>query len=193
MEKEKIIIANAQPHQASDIASLIMLAMNHDCCRYFAGPNHTLNDFHQLMTRLVQRNDSQYSFLHTLVALDDNQVIGCCVSYEGGRLRALRQAFIDEALNSFGIDYSGMNDETQAGELYVDSLAVDARYQGQGIATALLNATCKKAEALGLPVGLLVDKGNPDAERLYHRLGFHYIDDGEWGSHPMKHLQKKIQ
>ena len=45
MEKEKIIIANAQPHQASDIASLIMLAMNHDCCRYFAGPNHTLNDF----------------------------------------------------------------------------------------------------------------------------------------------------
>ena len=53
MEKEKIIIANAQPHQASDIASLIMLAMNHDCCRYFAGPNHTLNDFHQLMTRLV--------------------------------------------------------------------------------------------------------------------------------------------
>ena len=145
------------------------------------------------MIRLVQRNDSQYSFLHTLLLWMIIKSFGCCVSYEGGRLRALRQAFIDEALNSFGIDYSGMNDETQAGELYVDSLAVDARYQGKGIATALLNATCKKAEALGLPVGLLVDKGNPDAERLYHRLGFHYVDV-ESGAHiPMKHLQKKIQ
>ena len=86
-----------------------------------------------------------------------------------------------------------MKDETQAGELYVDRLAVDARCQGKGIATAFLNPTCKKAESLGLPVGLLVDKGNPDAERLYHRLGFHYVDDGEWGSHPMKHLQRKIQ
>lgn len=187
-----IRIEKAQPLQASAIASLIMLAMNHACCQYFAGPHHTLSDFQQLMSRLVERRDSQYSYLHTLVALNGNEVIGCCVSYEGEKLHALRRAFIDEALASFGIDYSAMEDETQAGELYIDSLAVDARYQGRGIATALLKATCEKALALHLPVGLLVDKGNPAAERLYTRLGFRYVNDATWGSHPMKHLQKSF-
>ena len=192
MMMNNIKIENAQPQQAPDIASLIMLAMNHACCQYFAGPHHTLSDFHQLMTRLVERHDSQYSYLHTIVALDGKDVIGCCVSYEGGRLHALRRAFIDEVLASFGIDYSDMEDETQAGELYIDSLAVDAHYQGKGIATALLKATCEKAFALRLPVGLLVDKGNPAAERLYTRLGFRYVNDASWGSHPMKHLQKSF-
>ena len=187
-----IRIEKAQLLQASAIASLIMLAMNHACCQYFAGPHHTLSDFHQLMIRLVERRDSQYSYLHTLVALNGNEVIGCCVSYEGEKLHTLRRAFIDEALASFGIDYSAMEDETQAGELYIDSLAVDARYQGRGIATALLKATCEKALALHLPAGLLVDKGNPAAERLYTRLGFCYVNDATWGSHPMKHLQKSF-
>lgn len=187
-----IRIEQAQPQQASAIASLIMLAMNHACCQYFAGPHHTLSDFQQLMIRLVERRDSQYSYLHTLVALDGNEVIGCCVSYEGEKLHALRRAFIDEALASFGIDYSGMEDETQAGELYIDSLAVDARYQGRGIATALLKATCEKALTLHLPAGLLVDKGNPAAERLYTRLGFRYVNDATWGSQLMKHLQKSF-
>lgn len=83
MMMNNIKIEKAQPQQASDIASLIMLAMNHACCQYFAGPHHTLSDFHQLMTRLVERHDSQYSYLHTIVALDGKDVIGCCVSYEG--------------------------------------------------------------------------------------------------------------
>ena len=46
MMMNNIKIENAQPQQASDIASLIMLAMNHACCQYFAGPHHTLSDFH---------------------------------------------------------------------------------------------------------------------------------------------------
>ena len=45
---------------------------------------------------------------------------------------------------------------------------------------------------MGLPaVGLLVDKGNPLAEKLYARVGFGYVDDNEWGGHPMRHLQMK--
>ena len=39
-------IENARKEQAAQIARLIMLAMNHDCCQYFAGPDHTLDDFH---------------------------------------------------------------------------------------------------------------------------------------------------
>mgnify|MGYP000912830543 FL=1 len=77
----------------------------------------------------------------------------------------------------------------QAGELYIDSLCVDHDYRGQGIASALLQATIDKAKQFHLPtVGLLVDHGNPKAEHLYHRLGFIYANDARWGGHDMKHL-----
>ena len=118
---------------------------------------------------------------------------GVCVSYDGSDLHRLREAFVSAARKAFGRDFSSMTDETQAGELYIDSIAVESRYRGQGIAGQLLDATKQKARLLGLPaVGLLVDKGNPDAERLYLRHGFEYVGDNTWGGHPMKHLQYKI-
>lgn len=58
----KIKIENATPDMASHIASLIMEAMNAECCQNFAGPKHTLVDFHRMMTRLVEMEDSQYSY-----------------------------------------------------------------------------------------------------------------------------------
>ena len=38
-------------------------------------------------------------------------------------------------------------------------------------------------------IGLLVDKDNPLAEKLYVAQGFRYVGDTTWGGHPMKHLQ----
>ena len=59
------------------------------------------------------------------------------------------------------------------------------------LAVRLLNAT-SKALQMNIPaVGLLVDKANPRAERLYTRVGFCYVNDSEWGGHAMKHLQKR--
>lgn len=188
-------ILPARKEQAAQIARLIMLAMNHDCCQYFAGPNHTLDDFHRMMTRLVEREDSQYSYQNTEVAMaDDGALIGICVTYDGGQLHRLRKAFVSEALESFGIDYSNMDDETQAGELYADSMAVVEKYRNQGIASALLRSAAQKAARMQLPaVGLLVDAGNPGAERLYRQVGFEYVNDTEWGSHPMHHMQLKVR
>lgn len=188
-----IKITNATKQQAGTIATLIMLAMNHECCKNFAGDKHTLEDFHKMMTRLVEREDSQYSYKNTLVALDEESiaVIGICVSYDGADLHTLRKAFIEEALNQFGIDYSGIDDETGKGELYIDSLAVDERFRKRGIASALLKATLEKAKALNIRLtGLLVDCGNPKAEQLYARLGFKFVNGTAWGGHKMKHLQR---
>ena len=87
------------------------------------------------------------------------------------------------------MDHSGIDDETGAGEYYIDSLCVAAPYRKQGIATALIKAVIRKAGSLGMPsVGLLVDSGNPKAEHLYTQVGFRYLDDNVWGGHPMRHL-----
>ena len=187
-------IVPASIEQAESIASLIMLAMNHECCQNFAGPSHTLEDFHRMMTTLVRRDDSQYSYRNAMVALDDNttdghpMVAGVIVGYDGADLHRLRETFLQAAKEFLGQDFRGMDDETQAGEYYIDSLAVNESYRHQGLATLLLKKLIDQ-KGQRQPVGLLVDKGNPGAERLYRSLGFEYVNDATWGGHEMRHLQ----
>ena len=190
----KINIEMATADMASHIASLIMEAMNPQCCQNLAGPNHTLVDFHCMMGKLVAMEDSQYSYLNTITAMTSDGILaGICVAYDGDKLKSLRRRFVEAALVAFGIDYSGMADETEEGEFYLDSLAVSSKYRGKGIATQLIQAAIEKARELGMPaVGLLVDKSNPQAEALYTRLGFEYVNDATWGGHPMKHLQYRF-
>ena len=184
-----IAIQPATREQAADIANLIMTAMTADCCLNFCGEGRGLDDFRRMMTLLVERDDSQYSYRNTLVAVEADKVVGIATSYDGAQLHRLRRAFIDAAKEHLNRDHSGMDDETQAGELYLDSLAVLPDYRRRGIARRLLQATADRAKAQHLPcVGLLVDQGNPAGERLYRSVGFRYANDSHWGGHPMKHL-----
>lgn len=184
-----IEIREAQKNQAQEIASLIMMAMTDECCQYFCGDGYGLEDFRRMITMLVEREDSQYSYKNTLLALDGDKVVGVSVSYDGGRLHQLRKVFVETAKKYVGKDHSGIDDETQAGELYLDSLAVQPEYRRQGIAKRLIMATKERAEKMELPcVGLLVDKGNPSGEALYTSVGFQYANDSHWGGHEMKHL-----
>lgn len=190
MKNAQITIRKGKPDDASRIASLIIMAMTEECCLYFCGEKHTIDDFHEAMTTLALRTDSQYSYLNTLCAVDEkDNIVGVCTSYDGALLHQLRKAFIDTAWERWGMDHSNMPDETQAGELYIDSLAVDPEYRGMGIAKQLLEATIQKSREMNLPAtGLLVDTGNPRAELLYNKVGFRVVDTNTWGGHPMKHM-----
>ena len=184
-----IEIKRAHKEQSAEIARLIMIAMTDECCLYFCGEGYGLTDFHKMMTSLVERTDSQYSYKNALVAMDNDKLVGVAVSYDGALLHELRQVFIEVASEQIGKDHSLIDDETQAGELYLDSLAVIPEYRRQGIAQRLLKATKEKANQMKIPcVGLLVDKGNPVGESLYLSVGFRYVNDNQWGGHPMKHL-----
>ena len=184
-----IRIRKAERRQASEIARLIMMAMTDECCLHFCGAGHGLKDFHRMMSELVGRTDTQYSFENTLVAMDGERLAGIAVAYDGGRLHELRRAFIDASFQQLGKDNSDIDDETQAGELYLDSLAVIPEYRRQGIALRLIEACRQRATEMGLPhLGLLVDKGNPSGEALYAAAGFRYAGDSQWGGHPMSHL-----
>lgn len=190
----KIIIQPAIREQAESIAQLIMTAMTDECCLFFIGENQTLDDFKQAMICLVNDEQSQYSYTNTLVAVHNNDVVGICLSYDGKDLRFLRSKFIEIAKVRFNRDFADMNDETQEGELYVDSLAVKKSFREKGIAQKLLKATIEKARNLHINhVGLLVDCNNPLAEKLYSKVGFQYVNDSSWGGHSMKHLQYHIE
>ena len=62
-----------------------------------------------MMTMLIEREDSQYCYRNTLVVMDGDQVVGISVSYDGGKLRELRLAFIEAAKEYLGKDHSKVN------------------------------------------------------------------------------------
>ncbi len=189
-----IQVRDGRREDAAAIAALVAEAMSAECCRHYHGARHTLDAFVAMLAELAAREDTQYSFRNTLCATDAaGRVVGICVCYDGGDLLRLRRPFISEVLARFGRDFSCMPAETEAGEVYVDSLAVVDDMRGRGIARMLMDAAEQRGRARGIPcVGLLVDRANPRAERLYVRWGFSYVGDRDWGGHTLKHLQKRL-
>ena len=61
----------------------------------------------------------------------------------------------------------------------IAGLQVDPARQSQGIGTAVINDILDEGRRTGLPVELDVSKENPNAERLYTRLGFHRIGEND--------------
>ena len=81
-----------------------------------------------------------------------------------------------------------IDDETDSGEFYIDTLAVLPEYRGRGIASELLRASIRRAEAIGKPAGLLVDKENTRARRLYENIGFRKVGERPFCYVMMDHL-----
>lgn len=146
-----------------------------------------------LFQNLAEREDSQYSYKNTLICEIDKSVAGVLVAYDGAKLIQLREALYDEIYKMGLREPIGLTDETEPGEFYIDSLAVFDEYRGRGIATRLIEAAKVKALSLNIEkLGLLVDKENPNAAKLYAKLDFKYIEDKLFLGHKMEHMQKQI-
>ncbi len=189
----EILIRDARKSDAAMLARVIMMGVGEEISNAFAGPDHTLEDVHRLFTRLCEMEDSQYSYRNALVATTpDGEFAGGLIGYDGSRLYALRKPFFKVAEEELGYHLEGeIRDETSPDEFYFDSLAVMPQWRGQGVASKLLNAMSKRAEATGKPAGLLVDKDNHSARRLYEKCGFEYVDDRPFADVMMDHLQKR--
>lgn len=183
-------IIEARKSDAPLIARSIMDAVGMEICENLAGNDRTLADVERLFTGLAEREDSQYSYLNTLVAVDDDgKSVGVVVSYDGARLYDLRKAFFEQVKKELGRSLDDVDDETDPGEFYIDTLSVLPEYHGQGVATALLKGAIRRAAEAGKPAGLLVDKDNHRARRVYERVGFRQVGERPFCYVMMDHLQ----
>ena len=182
-------IIPARRTDARMIAKAVMMAVGDEICRDFAGNDHTMADVEALFTELAEMEDSQYSFINTLVALDEEgNVAGLCIGYDGAKLHTLRERFFETAKRRLHRDMTGMDDETTPDEFYLDTLAVWPAYRGKGLGAKLLLAQTARGHAIGKPAGLLVDKTNPKAEALYRKLGFEPDGERPFAGVVMNHL-----
>lgn len=155
------------------------------CCALHTHPSEAFLDY---VAREVcsRESDILYSYRNALLALVDGRPVGLCLCYdgEGYHERRLRTFALfeqapseDSESDEPDMDLEHAEDETQAGEYYIDSLAVLPEYRGLGIARQLMQAQIEHGRSLGLPSTLLVDPDNPPALRLYESLGFRYHSD----------------
>lgn len=179
MENIQIEIRKAQPDEAGFIALMVAMALGSDEQHWLYG----------VFKELAGREQSQYSYRNTIVAMVDGKTVGAIVGYDGDRLCELREPI-------FGLiqEYTGssidIEDETDGGEFYIDSFAVLPEYRSRGVGRRLLCAMRDMAIGEGHGrVGLLVDFDNPRAEALYNSLGFVRVKPKMFLGHPMWHLQ----
>lgn len=184
-----MIIRRAKPEDSSMISTHILLAME-DIAYHFIGEKSREKAF-QLMNSLVQEEANQYSYRNCWVAVLDNDIVGTAVVYDGALLNELRKPVETKIQTMFNRSFNP-EDETQAGEYYIDCVGVSQNQQGKGIGSAIFQFLIeeyvhKRKETLGL----LVDIDNPDAKRLYLKLGFEFIGEKNLVGKKMEHLQYK--
>jgi len=165
-----IQIRKAQSTEATEIAKLMLLAMR-DIVYSFIGEENEQRAIRFLQS-MISKKGNQYSFENIVVAEHDSILIGQICCYPGKDVFQLRKPILAELAQNYGRKID-LELETQAGEVYIDSLAVSPLARGRGIGKMLLlyaiDRYCKRQNSL---LGLLVDRDNPNAKKLYLQLGF---------------------
>ena len=188
MGQDADMIRRARKEEAAQIAELFMLAWPVD--EILESNGLTYEQLLESMTAIAAAEETIYSYENTIVAEADGKVVGAMCAYDGADYQRLKQPIVDV----LGAD-SGFAQlkETEAGEFYLDSIGVLPEYRERGIASRIIEAQCEHAASLGHKVaGLIVDVDKPQAEALYARLGFRYLDDKDFFGHVMKHMVKNL-
>lgn len=163
-------IRKAKPEDSDRLAALTIQAME-DMAFQFVGKNDW-NEALELFKFFISKKSNQYSFENCLVAVESDEITGSITAYDGSKLNQLRKPFLNyikEKYNYIKIP----EDETEAGELYIDTVSVSANHQRKGIGQKLIEAMIEKAKNDGFKkVGLLVDVENLSAKKLYQKIGF---------------------
>lgn len=182
-------IRRASSQDSANIANLVIHAME-DIIYSFIGEK-SMEKSIVFLTGLIQEKGNQYSFENCWIAADEDDVLAAVIVYDGGKLNELRQPVAERIKIMFNRPLVA-EDETEAGEYYIDCLAVNVNAQGKGIGSEILNflineyvITQKKT------LGLLVDNDNPRARNLYLKLGFQFIKHKSLAGKTLAHLQIK--
>lgn len=166
-----LTIRPAQQDDAAVVPEIMLQAMEDIIFRFIQKEDK--KEAIRFLTDLFQQTGNLYSHENTFVAVDpEDNVMGSLTGYNGDHFIALRQPILELIQKQYANDLIP-EPETTGQEFYIDSVAVSTAARGQGLGTELLKHAIKHAKNQGFKqIGLLVDLDNPNAKKLYERLGF---------------------
>ncbi|GHO89585.1 GNAT family N-acetyltransferase [Dictyobacter formicarum] len=184
-------IRPARPEDAPLVVPLFIQAMD-DIASTLAGSEQP-HEVQAFMTTFFQLPGNRLSYQNTLVAEEDQQVVGVLILYHGNQAAALDQPIIARLRELKNDPNITLDKEAEEDEWYIDTLSVSPRYGGRGIGTALLRAAEEHTSSGGpTKIALLVDKNSQRAYRLYQHLNYQQDAVVQISHHPYLHMTKNL-
>ncbi len=182
-----MLIRKAIIEDKKQIGNYLLLAMK-DIVYEFIGQKDETKAL-KFMLDLVGQENNQYSYQNCWVALENNEIIAAISIYDGDLLHELRRPVSDYIQLNYNLPFNP-EDETNGGEFYIDSFGVNPNLQGKGIGSKVLQFLIDEyVHKSKKKLGLLVDKDNPNAKKLYLKVGFQIVGEKTLVGKQMEHLQ----
>lgn len=182
------MITQATKQDASRCMKLLNLAMD-DIAFALSGTNDRLKS-NEILTSFFIQDVNRLSYKNVYVFKHEDEIVGAVCAYYGGDADRL-DAPILEHLKKFNpcakVEKECFNDE-----FYIDSIAVDERFRGRGIARKLIEFIFEVAQKKEhKKVSLIVDQSKVKEREFYERLGFKASQEVIINSHKYYHMIKE--
>ncbi len=185
-----MIIRKAKKEEFKQLAPLLFSAMDSIVYKFIKSEDEVEGLL--FLEHFIKQENNQYSYENIWVAELDNSIVGAINVYDGGNLNELRKPVLDYLKSEYSNDIQP-EDETEKGEWYLDTLGVNPNYQGKGIGSALIRFLAENLPTDKINYfGLLVDEDNPNAKKLYLKLGFKKVKDIHLVGKKLEHLQLNL-
>ncbi len=181
MENEIEIITDLPVHLRKQVVEIAYDA--------FAPKMHHLELFTDSEEQVRRVCENGLDFAAALYAVQRGSVVGVTgLHYADRQFTRLKWAALRAEFGWLGgvfrklVAYIGEPSRVKEGELKIDAIAVHRAARGQGIGTLMMNAVFDYAAEHGFDVVKLeVIDTNPQARRLYERLGFEAVRTQNYG------------
>lgn len=168
-----ITLRPATPEDAAFVTLTLMEALTRDALQPDGQLKPEAVETHRRLTPITLRDDTLYSWRHTVLAVDETDTpVGGIIAYPGGLYDELQRTTFALIPDLLDFDPAQMYPEARPGEYYLDSLCVLPTHRGQGIGRMLLQRAIADGQAQGLTPTLAVHPENLKAQALYARQGF---------------------
>ena len=183
------MIKSAQKQDAKICIKLLNLAME-DIAYKLSGYDDPIKS-DEILEKFFESETNRLSYKNVYVYKRDEQIIAAMCAYFGGDAWLL-DIEISQHLKALGKD-AQIEKECFDDEFYIDSIAVDEKFRGQGLAKELILHSFAKAKELGYKkVSLIVDVNKPKVRKFYESLGFKFNTKKIINLHEYDHMIKEI-
>lgn len=151
--------------------------------------------FLEVLEKAIETKDHRYSYTHTCVYEENNEILGVVVCYKGDLEERVDKPWAEIAEKyDLGTDIPLFIDkETEKGEYYIDTVVVSESARGRGIGKILVEHAFVMAKEEGQSVvGLNCDKVNEKARSLYEKYGFKCKVEKVLSNHEYYYMNKVL-
>ncbi|WP_149723001.1 GNAT family N-acetyltransferase [Campylobacter concisus] len=183
------MIKNAQKQDAKICIKLLNLAMEDIAYKLSGYDDPAKSD--EILEKFFKSETNRLSYKNVYVYKLDDVIIAAMCAYFGGDAWQFDRE-ISQHLKALGKD-TEVEKECFDDEFYIDSIAVDEKFRGQGLAKELILHSFAKAKELGhKKVSLIVDINKPKVRKFYESLGFKFNTKKIINLHEYDHMIKEI-